>query len=382
MMEKIRKMLLLFLLFSKRLLKKTSFRLLLCGVPLLALGMRYLSAGDSGILHIVLCQEDLSDTLSGEIVAHLLGEKSVIQYTLVERPEEACAFVESGRADAAWIFPDDMQEKLDRFTGGELREGGLIRVIEREDNVALRLAREKLFGALYSHAAYSLYRNFVRSDLRLATDEDALLQNYESTAVEGSLFRFAYVNGDSGETDVSAQNFLVTPVRGMLALLLLLCGLSATMYFQQDQERGVLDGMPLQRRRRCLYLCQLSAVGMMAAAVLAALGLSGVSGKWCSEIIWMALYVVMCMGFCSLLQRVCGNLRRLAALVPVLMLLSFVLCPIFFSVGKLKLFSCLLPPFYYLNAIHNGSYIYRMLLYCVIVFGIDSACNSSAKKIV
>lgn len=374
-MEKIRKTLLLFLLLSKRLLKKMSFRLLLCGVPLLALGMRTLSAGDSGVLHIVLCRENMSDELSGEILGRLTGERSVIQYTLVEQPEEAYAYVESGRADAAWIFPDEMQENLDRFTNGGFREEGLIRIIEREDNVALRLAREKLFGALYSHTAYSLYRNFVRSDLGLAADEDTLLRSYESTAVEGNLFRRAYVNGGSGEADISTQDLLVTPVRGMLALLLLLCGLAATMYFQQDQEKGVLDGTPLRRRRKYLYLCQMSAVGMMAVAVLAAMGLSGISGKWYREIIWMAVYAVMCMGFCSLLQRVCGNLRRLAALVPVLMLLSFVLCPIFFSVGKLKLLSCLLPPFYYLNVIHNADYLYGMLFYCIIILGIDKIAD-------
>lgn len=379
-MKKIRKTLLLFLLLSKRLLKKMSFRLLLCGVPLLALGMRCLSAGDSGILHIVLCQEAPSDVLSGEIVGRLAAEGSVIRYTLVERAEEAYACVESGRADAAWIFPEDMQEKLDRYTDRKLREEGLIRVIEREDNVALRLAREKLFGALYSHTAYSLYRNFVRNDLGLAADEDTLLRDYEITAVEGSIFRRAYAGGDSGEPEAPAQDFLVAPVRGMLALLLLLCGLAATMYFQQDQEKGVLDAVPFRKRRGYLYLCQLAAVGMMAAAALAALGFSGVFGRWYRELAWIVVYSVMCAGFCSLLQRVCGSLRRLAALVPVLMLLSFVLCPVFFSVGKWKLFSCLLPPYYYLSVAQDGSYLYKMLFYCVIVFGMDSVRSSPALK--
>lgn len=379
-MEKIRKTLLLSLLFSKRLLKKTSFRLLLCAVPLLALGMRHLSAGDSGILHIVLCQEDPADALSGEIVRRLLAENSVIQYTVAEHAEEACVLVESGRADAAWIFPGEMQERLDRFTGRELWEEGVVRVVEKEDNVALRLAREKLFGAMYSHVSYSLYRNFVQNDLGLVADVDLLFQSYESTAVEGSLFRLARVNGIGEASDSSQQDFLVAPVRGMLALLVLLCGLAATMYFLQDQARGVLDAIPFRRRRKYLYLYQLTAIGIVSAAALTALALSGVAGKWYREIAWMAVYAAMCMGFCSLLQRVCGNLRRLAALVPVLMLLSFIFCPVFFSLGKLKLLSCLLPSYYYLNVIHNGSYAYRMLLYCVIAFIIDFVCNRFTEK--
>ena len=112
-------------------------------------------------------------------------------------------------------------------------------------------------------------------------------------------------------------------------------------------------------------------MGAVAVVVLAALGFSGVSSKWYREILWMAVYMVMCMGFCSLLQRLCGNLQRLAALIPALMLVSFVLCPVFFSVGELRIFQNVLPPFYYLNAINNTSYFYKMLLYGVLSFGID-----------
>lgn len=369
-MKKIRKTLLLFFLFSKRLLKRISFWLLLCAAPLSAAGMRKLSAQESGMLHILLCQEKPSDSLSEEIVDRLLTEKSVIQYTLIEREQEAYALVQSGEADAAWIFPGELQEKLDQFTAGERWEG-LIRIVEREDNVALQLSREKLFGVLYSHASYSLYQNFIRKDLEMEADEDTLLRNYENAAVEGSLFRFAFVNGDRGESDAAQQNFLITPVRGMLSLLVLLGALTGTMYFLQDQEKGVLDMIPHQRRRGFLYLHQFTVTGYMAAAMLTALYASGVFTRGYTELAWIVVYVIMCAGFGSLLQRICGSLRRLAAVIPILMLLSFVLCPVFFSLRQLKALPYLLPPFYYLNAIHNEAYFGRMICYCIIVYGID-----------
>lgn len=365
----------LFFLYYKRLFKRISFWLLLCAVPLLAWGMRYLSFGGSGMLHILLCRENPSDALSGEVAGQLYTEKSVIQYTLVQQPEEARALVESGEADAAWIFPDEMQERLDRFTGGESHEEGVIRVIEREDNVALRLAREKLFGALYPHASYSLYRNFILKDLGLEAEEEILLQSYEDTAVEGSLFQSAFVSGGAETSDIGQQDLLIMPVRGMLALLLLLCGLAADMYYLQDREKGVLDAVPLQKRRKYLYLHQLTVMGAVAVAALAALGFSGVFSKWYREILWMAVYIAMCMGFCSLLQRLCGNLHRLAALIPGLMLVSFVLCPVFFSARQWRTLQNMLPPFYYLNVVHNITYYYKMLLYCILSFGIDQVWN-------
>lgn len=370
-MKKIKRALLLFVLFSKRLFKKGSFWLLLCAVPLLAIGMRSLSVGESGMLHILLCQENPSDPLSGEIAAKLLTEKSVIQYTLAEREEDAYRSVELGEADGAWIFPDEMQMQLDRFTAGELWEDGLIRIVEREDNVALRLSREKLFGVIYPYLSYSLYQNFIRKELGIEADEETLRRDFESSAVEGSLFRFAYAGGDGGTSDAAMQNYLVTPVRGMLALMVLLSGLAATMFFLRDREKGVLDVVPFHKRRGYLYLYQFAVMGYVAIAMLAALYICGVYVGAYREVIRIAVYAAMCAGFCSLLERICGNLYRLAAGIPILMLLCFVLCPVFFSVRQLKLLQYLLPPFYYLNAIHNESYFYRMILYCIIVYVID-----------
>lgn len=372
-MRKNQRLLLLFLLFSKRLLKRVSFWLLLGAAPLLVWGLEKLSTGESGVLHILLCQENREDPLSGEITGRLLSGKSVIQYELVERQEDACAMVESGQGDAAWIFPDGMQERLNRFTGGEYWEGGLLRVVEREDNVALRLAREKLFGALYSHASYSLYRSFVHDDLGLEADEETLLQGYESGAVEGSLFQHVYANGYGYPPDAAGQDYLVAPVRGMLALLVLLGSLTGTMYFLRDREQGVLDAVPYAGRERYLYLHQLTVTGIVAVAVLAALRLSGVFMGWRREAVWMTVYVVMCMCFCRLLRRLCGTLRRLAVTVPVLMLASFVLCPVFFPSGQWKALSYLLPPFYYLNGVYDGSYVFKMIFYCVFISAVDFA---------
>ena len=373
-MKKLKRTLLLFVLFSKRLFKKISFWLLLCAVPLSAAGMRSLSKGESGMLHIILCQENPADPLSKELITQLLMERSVIQYTLVEREEDAYKLVELGEADGAWIFPDEMQKQLDRFTAGELWGERLIRVVEREDNVALRLSREKLFGAIYPYISYSLYQNFILRDLGMEADEEMLRKDFESTAVEGSLFRFAFAGGDSEAADSAQQNYLVTPIRGMLALTVLLCGLASTMFFLQDQEKGILDVIPFCKRRGYLYIYQFAVMGYVALAVLGALYISGVFMGVYREVIWMAVYAVMCAGFCSMLQRICGNLRRLTAGIPILMLISFVLCPVFFSVRQFKAIQYMLPPFYYLNVIHNESYFYKMVFYCIIVYVIDLVC--------
>lgn len=375
--RKIRKLLLLSFLFCKRLCKRACFWLLLCAVPVLALGMGNLGDGESGMLHILLCPENPSDALWVQIAGQLLTEKSVIQYTVAERAEDAVALVESGKADAVWIFPDGLRERLDQFTGRKLWEEGAVRVVEREDNVALRLAREKLFGVLYPHISYSLYKNFICEDMDWEVEEEVLLEYYGSKSVEGSLFWPVYIGRGEKISDNTEQSFLVMPVRGLLALLVLLCGLAGTLYFLQDQERGVLDAVPMRKRRACLYLYQFSVSAIISAAALLALYFSGVFTSWAGEIVWMAVYVFLCMGFCSVLQRLCGDMRRLASLVPVVLLLSFVLCPVFFSLRQVKVFPYLLPTFYYLKGIYNNNCILIALAYCAITFGLDFVWNTA-----
>ena len=71
-MNGFRKMLLWYFMLSKRLLKKYTFLLLLCAIPLLVVGMQVVSKQDSGMLTIVLCQENPEDSLSSKIVEDLL----------------------------------------------------------------------------------------------------------------------------------------------------------------------------------------------------------------------------------------------------------------------------------------------------------------------
>ena len=60
-MRRIKQSILLYVLFSKRFLKKISFLLLLLAVPVLVFCLKNVSGQESGILHIVICLEDEED---------------------------------------------------------------------------------------------------------------------------------------------------------------------------------------------------------------------------------------------------------------------------------------------------------------------------------
>lgn len=97
---------------NKRLFRKWSFLLILCLVPLLTAGMRLAAGQESGVLSIALYLPESGDGLSAEIPGRLEGRDGVLRYVACGTEEEARRMVEAFEADAAWIFPEKLEESL------------------------------------------------------------------------------------------------------------------------------------------------------------------------------------------------------------------------------------------------------------------------------
>lgn len=372
-----RKIFLWYLLLNKRLFKKISFLLILCIVPLLILVMRQAASQDSGMIKIMLCRENPSDELSAEVIQALASSKSVIQYITGTSEEDALDAVKSGSVDAAWIFPDHMQEKIEDFTSQSSSQNPILTIVEREDNVALQLSREKLYGVLYPYISYSIYHNYISQNLAqgMSVMEEELRADYEETRVDGGLFRRTYVNNKEVEETEEAGNYLLLPLRGLLSLWLVLCGLAASMYFIQDKESGVFSWVPVRKEMWLAYGYHFIVIGDAGIVMLLALKLSGLFTTLGTELVLLLLMILMSAAFCNFVRILCQKVQRLTVCTPLLILAMLVLCPIFLDVHKFRPVQYLLPPFYYLNALHNPAFLYRSIIYCVILFGLDFLLN-------
>ncbi len=82
------------------------------------------------------------------------------------------------------------------------------------------------------------------------------------------------------------------------------------------------------------------------------------------------IYILMCSLFCSIFTKICKTVKNLGVLLPIIMLVSFLFSPIFFTI-EIKPINYLLPPFYYLNAIHNTKFFLWMGVYCMIGSFVD-----------
>lgn len=364
-----------YILLNKRLFKKRSFLLILCMVPLLMAGMRLAARQESGIVTVALCMKNPADELSAGVVEQLQDNNDVLRYVVCDTEEEAEGLVESFQADAAWIFPEDLVECMREAAAHKLVEP-VVTVIEREDSVPLIFSREILSSALYPDFSYLVYQDFVRDDLGLEVDESELKEAYELTLIEGSLFQIEYFDGQATED----SSYLLAPMRGILALWLVLCGFAASMYFIQDERRGTFSWMPVKHRLWLAFGFHTVLLSDAAAVLLIACRIAGVFTVWYKEIANAVLYMGCVLVFCNLLRLLCGTLERLGSCIPIFMMGMAVLCPVFINLNRFRPLNYLLPPYYYLQATHSTYHLYLMAAYICVTGGLCALADRDASK--
>lgn len=358
------RMLLRFTLLQKRLFKRYGFLFMLVLAPLLAAGVGRLSEEAAGIATVALYLPE-RDEAAEEIAGRLLEGRGVLRYLSCGDGEEARLMVETGEADAAWIFAEDLSAQIEALAGRR-RVRPVVTVVERQDSVPLTLGREILSAAIFPSFSYAVYAGYVRDELGLAamTDEE-LRRVYDGVAVEGSLFQMVYPDETPGEAE--DFTYVQAPLRGILAIWFTFVGLAAALWFMQDEERGVYGRIPVAGRLSASYAA--GAVFLLDAGVVFLLSckLAGVFTNWKREMASCAVFAACVLAFANLLRLLCCTPRRLGMVFLPLLAAMLALCPVFLNLQYFRAGKRLLPPWYYLQSIHNTRYLYEMALYTVVL---------------
>ena len=370
----------LFLLLNKRLLRKPSFIIILCLIPLMVFGLKLVSERESGIVRIALVNEGSRE--AQEIIDELMDKDSVFLFRVIDNAKEAEEALMDNRIDAVWVFPRDYTSGVSDFSESLVKNSKdsdrVVTVIEREDNVLLQLSRMQLFGALYSDLSFSLFDNFI--NLRIAdgkVGESELYGYYDNNMNTGELFDYR----DEGDED-AASAYLFAPLRGILLLLVLLCGLAAAMYYRDDLDKEIFTWMPVGNKWifEHVYLCTALVDGGI--VVIITFFITGLSKISLLEIGLMILFILSGCCFCSIIRKLTRSLKSLATLIPILMLSMLVICPVFIYLRELRGLQLLLPPFYYLMAKNNTTYFNYFVIYSLAIIAVDvlsglgSRCSS------
>ena len=107
-----KKWLVWYYILNKRLLKKLSFLLILCSIPVIALLVGQMTGGEQGIIRVAAAPETGWEPVSQSMVQRLAAGGTIVKVTPCDSRAAAMELVRGGKADTAWLFADGLQEKL------------------------------------------------------------------------------------------------------------------------------------------------------------------------------------------------------------------------------------------------------------------------------
>lgn len=370
-----------FLMLNKRLYKKLSFIIILFLIPVLILTFSYVSKQDSGLLTIALAQVDKSDQISTDVINELQKEDSVIRFVTVATPQDAFDMVKSSAADEAWIFSENMQEKIDAFMKGDSTSQSTVTVVCKDQSAIMNIANEKLSGTMYKHYAKSYYLSFIRDNLSQldSLSDEELIEYFDNVKLNEELFVFA--NADGSAISEPDTNYLFSPVRGLLAILIVLCGMAATMYFMQDEKFGTFSFVKDQNKIYVSFFCILIAVLNISFFVFISLMITDKDAVFIRELFNIIMYTLCVSSFCLLVKQIFRSLKTYSCVIVLLVVAMIAVCPVFFDFRSIMWLQLVFPPTYYINAAYDSIYILYMAIYSCVAFGICFASHNLKKKL-
>ena len=356
---------------SKRLFVRPGFLILILLIPLLVVGMQILSEKESGVVSVALAAEDTGDPIAAEIIGRLTDNDPIIRFTVYDTPTQAINAVASAKADAAWIFPENTADRIAAFALDPGAANYVVDIVQREENIVLRIANERLSGALYSYCSKATYINTLRSrfpELSELSDGE-LMEYYESTWAEGDVFQFGHV--DESSKGIEKVSYLTAPIRGLLYVLCAMGGLAAALFYQKDELSGLTERISKKERFAFEYICHFLPVLYMAFAGAASLYIAGIGISILRELAIALIYAAACAPMCMLLRRIFARPERLAVVSPLFVILLTVICPVFINTNVTRPIQMLLAPYYALTAVHNIKYVGFMAFYAVLLTAVN-----------
>lgn len=340
-------------IFHKRFLLKKGFIALLALIPLAGLALGLAAGMDGGALTVYLATRD-DDPISEEIIESLANENGIIRF-VVSDEKDAKDAVRYGKADAAWVFEDDLGEKIKVFAEKPTSKNHLVDIYGREEDISAMLMREKLSGVLFPYIGYELYIDFVREELSENIDGNTIDEYYAAVMPEGSeLFDLS----ENREMEGSSE-FLSAPLRGLLSVLCVLGGMTVTMFWISDREKGLFFNIQGAKSILFCFAYHFVAVFDLCIVMVASLYASGRGEKLINELVMAVLYALSVSLFCMIFLFVCRRMSVIATIAPILSLLMLIICPVFLRIAPLEPISKIFPPYYYLTGVGFG----EMFLY-------------------
>lgn len=362
-----------FFLSCKRYLRKVSFLLILLVLPAAIFFVRGLEEKEGQEVRIAVYVETAdSDGTDGKTA--LLEEELLEALTKQEGDEEDAdgsglfrfyecgseeevkAQVASRQAECGYVFSGNLRGKLDE---GDYKR--CIRVYSAPSTVLADLSTEVVFAALMKLYDREIFLDYVMEAQVLRDSggesgwggeafdggmepggaeglETLAGELYDKWLASGSTFRFAYRYQNRGGQGLDSEGGTeaagVFPVRGIVAVYLLLVGMYSAVMLGYDEEKGLFLPLSSGRRLVCRMAVLAAPVFLAALSALGALRTGGCFGDLAREFGVMGVYVLAVCGFSYGLKIICRRPQVVCCLIPLVLVGSLVFSPVFVDIRQ------------------------------------------------
>ena len=349
-----------YLLLQKRMIRRKSYIAMALSVFVFIIILRGVAAQDSSITSVAIAMEAGADETAVNIYDSLSSPNVLIKYIKYDTEDEAVKAVAGGKADEAWIIPADLSVLVQEFAVHK-SVSHPIKIYARDPNVLHFFLREILEAQLFKHIGKLIYTDFAEKKLGLASAD------YESHIPDATIFRIYDIGAEVPEEQ---PNYVTAPLRGFMALWLIISAIASAMYFISDERKGLFIYWKTKSPvlREFLYIF----VIMFDSAVIALAGI--IIGGVMTDLIWeiplLLLYIVILDLLAMILRRIMRNEKVIGVFTPVIVTMAATFSPVFMDLRAFWYIQKLIPSYHYLESIFDPYYRTGMLLYCLALLGI------------
>lgn len=294
---------------------------------------------------------------SASLINELLElSNSAVTFYTCETEAELREDVRSGRASCGYLLPENMQDSIAQYAR---KHTAFIRAVRGKDELSTRMVDEILLSHLYRPLAFQMLTDYLTGKTEQPIDTLRLAESFESHSSNELLFSFEYADGSKNSllNDKNA-NYMMLPIRGIVSVLILLACMSGALLWYGDRENKLLPLLNKSKRRYCQWLALILPCLYAGAAGVITIKITGSAESLTTELSVMLVYLFACVGMVRLLSCVFFRREIFLASIPVLMIASLLLCPVFINVETflppLGWAGRLLPTYHYLHAIHDA----------------------------
>ena len=349
-----KKIMIWFVKLTKRQLKKPSFYIIILLMSVTSLGMKYIADNYSVSVKIGIVNED-DGGVAEQIEKSLYSTKGMVVFEKYDNAQELRRAVENKSLLGGYVIKKDFSKYV--------IEGKYDKIIETymtPDSIVSGMANEVFFSYVMEEISYeelvrdtadtgyfpSVSNEEMRIELRKYFDENISNGNTFDVKYENAVEEKEYQN-----IDVDIYDYMTPVIGKLVAVLVFAAGLCGTVNYYDDRESGAFSLFKTSTRQ-IISLVEIAIpvvlISVAGIVILVAAHLETLNPALILKYLKYDLIVIV---YCYILKSIIHKKEVYVGMVPALLLMSLVFCPVFVNIGSfakgIEFVGRLLPLYYY-----------------------------------